>query len=150
MSVGDRPPLLARLRVGTKLMLLALLPVGVLVAVSVVAAIDAWRAADDLRDFQAATQESFAAGDLARALSDERAATVLARLRPGSAAERPSARPSPGPTSRCGGPLTVRPRAPFTSMSPGVWRRSDASCRRRGCRPPPGRPATPRSPTATG
>ena len=48
---------------------------------------DAWRAADNLRDFQAATQESFAAGDLARALSDERAAAVLARLRPGSAAD---------------------------------------------------------------
>ena len=59
---------------------------GVLVAVSV-AAIDGWRAADDLRDFQAATRMSFAAGDLAGALSDERAATVLARLRPGSAAD---------------------------------------------------------------
>ena len=81
----DRPPLLARLRVGTKLMLLALLPVGLLVAVSVAVTVDAWRAADALRDFQAETRMSFAAGDLARALSDERAATVLARLRPGSA-----------------------------------------------------------------
>ena len=87
MRVGDRPPLLARLRVGTKLMLLALLPVGVLVAVSVAAAVDGWRAADALRDFKAATRMSFAAGDLARALSEERAATVLARLRPGSAAD---------------------------------------------------------------
>ena len=43
-------------------MLLALLPVAVLVAVSVVAVMDAWRAADNLRDFQAATRESFAAG----------------------------------------------------------------------------------------
>jgi PAS domain S-box-containing protein len=87
MREGDRPALLARLRVGTKLMLLALLPVGVLVVVAVVAVIDAWRAADNLRDYQAATQQSFAAGGLARALSDERAATVLARLRPGAAAD---------------------------------------------------------------
>ena len=87
MRVRDRPPLLARLRVGTKLMLLALLPVGLLVAVSVAVTIDAWRAADALRDFQAETRMSFAAGDLAGALSDERAATVLARLRPGSAAD---------------------------------------------------------------
>jgi PAS domain S-box-containing protein len=86
-TARDHPPLLARLRVGTKLMLMALLPVGVLVAVAVVAVFDAWHAADDLRDFQAATQESFAAGDLARSLSDERAAAVLARLRPGSAAD---------------------------------------------------------------
>ena len=87
MSVRDRPALLARLRVGTKLMLLALLPVGLLVAVSVAVTIDAWRAADALRDFQAETRMSFAAGDLAGALSDERAATVLARLRPGSAGD---------------------------------------------------------------
>jgi hypothetical protein len=133
MREGDRPALLARLRVGTKLMLLALLPVGVLVIVAVVAVIDAWRAADNLRDFQAATQQSFAAGDLARALSDERAATVLARLRPGSAAD-----------------AAARPRPPFPSMSPDVWRRSEGSCRCRGSRPPPGRPATRRSQTATG
>jgi PAS domain S-box-containing protein len=87
MRVGTRPPLLARLRVGTKLMLLALLPVGVLVAVSVVATIDGWRAADALHDFQTETRASFAAGDFARALSDERAATVLARLRPGASAD---------------------------------------------------------------
>jgi PAS domain S-box-containing protein len=86
-TARDHLPLLARLRVGTKLMLMALLPVGVLVAVAVVAVFDAWHAADDLRDFRAATQESFAAGDLARALSDERAAAVLARLRPGPAAD---------------------------------------------------------------
>ena len=85
--VRDRPPLLARLRVGTKLMLLALLPVGLLVAVSVAVTVDAWRAADALRDYQAETRMSFAAGDLAGALSDERAATVLAQLRPGSAAD---------------------------------------------------------------
>ena len=107
MSVRDRPALLARLRVGTKLMLLALLPVGLLVAVSVAVTIDAWRAADALRDFQAETRMSFAASDLAGALSDERAATVLARLRPGSTA--------------------VRPRRPLTSMSPGVSPRSGGS-----------------------
>jgi PAS domain S-box-containing protein len=86
-TARDHPPLLARLRVGTKLMLMALLPVGVLVAVAVVAVFNAWHAADDLRGFRAATQESFAAGDLAHALSDERAAAVLARLQPGSAAD---------------------------------------------------------------
>ncbi|MDA0166857.1 PAS domain S-box protein [Solirubrobacter ginsenosidimutans] len=84
---GEHLPLLARLRVGTKLMLLALLPVGVLAAASVTAAVGAWRAADDLRDFQAETRASFAAGDLARALSDERAAIMLARLGPNSAAD---------------------------------------------------------------
>src|SRR4029078_13700510 len=88
-AARDHLPLLARLRVGTKLMLMALLPVGVLVAVAVVAVFDAWHAADDLRDFRTATQESFAAGDLARTLSDERAAAVLARLRPGPAADAP-------------------------------------------------------------
>jgi PAS domain S-box-containing protein len=83
-TAADRVGLLARLRVGTKLMLLALLPVCLLAAVALVAVIDAWRAADDLREFQAETQQSFAAGDLARTLSDERAATVLGRLGAGS------------------------------------------------------------------
>ena len=84
-------------------MLMALLPVGVLVAVAVVAVVDAWHAADDLRDFQAATQESFAAGDLTRTLSDERAAAVLARLRPGRGGRR-GRRRGPAPDRRQAGP----------------------------------------------
>ena len=85
-AAKTRPPSSSTGKIGSSDSALVL-PVGVLVAVSVVAASDAWRAADDLRAFQAATRESFAAGDLTRALSDERAATVLARLRPGSAAD---------------------------------------------------------------
>ena len=78
-------PLLARLGVGAKLTLLVLLPVGVLLAFTIGGAVDDWRNASARRDFQRATQQSFAEARLATAFADERAATALALLRPGPA-----------------------------------------------------------------
>jgi len=79
---GHRPPLLARLRVGTKLMLLVLLPVGVLVGFMTITAINDWDAAADLHQFQSATRESFALTGVAQELAAERTAAVLLRLQP--------------------------------------------------------------------
>ncbi len=79
--------LLARLRVGTKLLLLALLPVGVLLTLTVVSAAGQWREAAQLRDFDRSTRVSFAAGALADALAQERLATMLDALRPGPQVE---------------------------------------------------------------
>ncbi|MDT5184523.1 MAG: hypothetical protein QOI29_2681, partial [Mycobacterium sp.] len=76
-------PLLGRLGVGAKLMLLVLLPVGVLLGFTIAASVDNWRTALSLRDFQNATEQSFAATDVAAALADERTAAALAILRPG-------------------------------------------------------------------
>jgi PAS domain S-box-containing protein len=75
-------PLLARLKVGTKLMLLVLLPVCVLLGFTGLNAAGDWRAATGLRDYDAATQLSFAVTGVADQLADERAAAVLLRLRP--------------------------------------------------------------------
>jgi hypothetical protein len=65
-SNARKVPLLARVRVGTKLMLLVLLPVCVLLGLTVLSALAQWRDADVLRGFRTATQVSFAtvgAGD---------------------------------------------------------------------------------------
>ena len=62
-----RRPLLGRLGVGAKLMLLVLLPVGVLLGFTIAASVDNWRTALSLRDFQNATEQSFAATDVAAA-----------------------------------------------------------------------------------
>ena len=78
-------PLLGRLGVGAKLMLLVLLPVGVLLGFTIAASVDNWRTALSLRDFQNATEQSFAATDVAAALADERTAAALVILRPGDA-----------------------------------------------------------------
>jgi hypothetical protein len=51
-------PLLGRLGVGAKLMLLVLLPVGVLLGFTIAASVDNWRTALSLRDFQNATEQS--------------------------------------------------------------------------------------------
>jgi PAS domain S-box-containing protein len=77
-----RAPLLARLKVGTKLMLLVLLPVCVLLGFTGLNAAGNWRAATGLRDYYAATQLSLAVTGVADQLADERAAAVLLRLRP--------------------------------------------------------------------
>ena len=82
---SPRPPLLARLRVGTKLMLLALLPVGVLVGFMTITAVNDWDAARDLQTFQAATRQAFALGGVADQLARERTAAVLLRLQPSPA-----------------------------------------------------------------
>ncbi len=82
---GRRPPLLARLRVGTKLMLLVLLPVGVLVGYMTITAINDWDAAADLRQFQTAVRQSFALAGAADQLAAERTAAVLLQLQPSPA-----------------------------------------------------------------
>ncbi|HEX9355540.1 MAG TPA: PAS domain S-box protein [Streptosporangiaceae bacterium] len=79
-------PLLARLRVGTKLMLLALLPVCVLLGFTTLTAVSDGRAANDLQNFQAATRLSFATAGLADRLAAERTAAVLLRLQPAAQA----------------------------------------------------------------
>jgi len=76
-----RTPLLARLKVGTKLMLLVLLPVCVLLGFTTVTAVADWRAASQLQSFQTATRLSLAAARLADRLADERTAAVLLRMR---------------------------------------------------------------------
>jgi PAS domain S-box-containing protein len=68
------------MRVGTKLMVLVLLPVCGLLAFASVAAIDHWRAADRLRDFRSATRLSFAAAGVAEAVANERTAVIVSRL----------------------------------------------------------------------
>lgn len=84
-TAGHRPPLLARLRVGTKLMLLVLLPVGVLVGFMTITAINDWDAAADLRQFQTATRQSFTVAAAGEQLAAERTAAVLLRLQPSPA-----------------------------------------------------------------
>ena len=80
-----RKPLLGRLGVGAKLMLLVLLPVGVLLGFTIAGSANNWRTALSLRDFQNATEQSFAATDVAATVADERTAAALAILRPGDA-----------------------------------------------------------------
>ena len=79
---GARTPLLARLKVGTKLMLLVLLPVCVLLGFTTVTAVADWRAANELQNFRAETRLSFATAALADQLAAERTAAVLLRLQP--------------------------------------------------------------------
>jgi len=81
-----RIPLLARLKVGTKLMLLVLLPVCVLLGFTSLTALADWRAASGLQDFRTATRLSFAMAGVADQLAAERTATVLLRLRPSAQA----------------------------------------------------------------
>jgi len=81
-----RIPLLARLKVGTKLMLLVLLPVGVLLGFTTVNAVADWHAADQLAAVRTAPQLSFAAAAAADRLAAERTAAVMLRLRPGAQA----------------------------------------------------------------
>jgi signal transduction histidine kinase len=77
-------PLLARLKVGTKLMLLVLLPVGVLLGFTGVTAWADWRAASQLQDFRTATKLSFATAGVADKLAVERTAAAALRLRSGT------------------------------------------------------------------
>ena len=77
---------LARLKVGTKLMLLVLLPVGVLLGFTGVTALADWHAASQLQDFRAATRLSFATAGVAGQLATERTAAARVRLRPGAQA----------------------------------------------------------------
>src|ERR1700722_14088578 len=76
--------LLTQLKVGTKLMLLVLLPVCVLLAFTSVNAMADWRFANVLGSYQTATQMSFATAALADQLAAERTAAVLEAVRPGT------------------------------------------------------------------
>ena len=84
---GTRAPLLARLKVGTKLMLLVLLPVCVLLGFTGLTALADWHAASQLQGFRAATRLSFATAGVAGQLATERTAAAMARLRPGAQAQ---------------------------------------------------------------
>jgi len=77
---ATRIGVLARMRVGTKLLLLVLLPVCGLLVFASIAAIDHWRAADHLRSFQSETRLSFASANALGTLADERTAVTLGRL----------------------------------------------------------------------
>ena len=74
-ALARRTPLLARLGVGAKLMLLVLLPVAVLLGVTIAGSVNAWRNASALSDFRRATEQSFVVSDLVTALADERTHT---------------------------------------------------------------------------
>jgi signal transduction histidine kinase len=78
---------LARLKVGTKLMLLVLLPVCVLLGFTGFTALADWHAASQLQDFRAATGLSFATAGVAGQLATERTAAAMVRLRPGAQAQ---------------------------------------------------------------
>src|SRR5436309_14785516 len=75
---------LARLKVGTKLMLLVLLPVCVLLGFTGFTALAAWHAASQLQDFRAVTRLSFATAGVADQLSPERPPPAQLRVRPGA------------------------------------------------------------------
>jgi signal transduction histidine kinase len=79
-----RIPVLARLKVGTKLMLLVLLPVGVLLGFTGVTAWADWRAASQLQDFRTATKLSFTTAGVADRLAVERTAAAALSLRSGT------------------------------------------------------------------
>jgi signal transduction histidine kinase len=78
---------LARLKVGTKLMLLVLLPVCVLLGFTGFTALADWHAASQLQDFRAATRLSFATAGVAGQLATERTAAAMVRLQPGAQAQ---------------------------------------------------------------
>jgi hypothetical protein len=73
--------------VGTKLMLLVLLPVCVLLGFTGLTALADWHAASQLQDFRAATRLSFATAGVAGQLATERTAAAMVRLRPGAQAQ---------------------------------------------------------------
>jgi PAS domain S-box-containing protein len=82
---GTRVGVLARMRVGTKLLLLVLIPTCGLFAFATVTAIDHWQAANRLREFRDATRQSFASAGVAEALASERLAVsagLLGDMRP--------------------------------------------------------------------
>jgi hypothetical protein len=64
-------------------MLLVLLPVCGLVVFASIAAVGDWRQADRLREFRSATRLSFASAQAFQAVSGERMAATLSRLRHG-------------------------------------------------------------------
>jgi PAS domain S-box-containing protein len=86
-AAAARTPLLARLRVSTKLMLLVMLPVCVLVGFTAATSVNDWTTAGQLQGFQSATRLSVTTAGLADRLAAERTAAVLLRVRPGAPAQ---------------------------------------------------------------
>ena len=87
-----------RMRVGTKLLLLAMLPVCCVAALGVVSAVSDFRNADRLSSYRAMARLSFVLEPLATDLDHERRAAVLVRVwipapRGRSSSSLPSARP---------------------------------------------------------
>ncbi|MER7968618.1 PAS domain S-box protein [Streptomyces sp. NPDC096080] len=80
-----RAPLLSRLRVGHKLLLLVLLPVTGLVALTAFGALAQWEEARTLERFRSAIDVSFATSGVSDAVATERVDAVRARLRPDTA-----------------------------------------------------------------
>ena len=74
------------MRVGTKLLLLALLPVGCVFALAAVSAVSDYRNASRLSRYRADAELSFALAPLAVDVAHERRAAVLVRVDPGAAA----------------------------------------------------------------
>jgi PAS domain S-box-containing protein len=77
---ATRVGVLARMRVGTKLMLLVLLPVCALLVFASIAAVDDFRDASRLRDFRSAARLSLEPARAMEALAGERTAESLNRL----------------------------------------------------------------------
>src|SRR3974390_2754273 len=76
-----------RMRVGTKLLLLALLPVCCVFALVVVSAVSDYRSADRLSPYRSDARLSFAIAPLVTDLDHERRAAALVRLEPGATAD---------------------------------------------------------------
>jgi hypothetical protein len=148
-SARARTPLLARLKVGTKLMLLVLLPVCVLLGFTSLTALADWRAASGLQGYRTATRLSVATAAVADRLAAERTAAVLLRLRPGWQAQAGLAAAQREVDQAC-----TRPRAvPRAGTEPWTWpagsKRPGGSWRPCGSRSPAGRFLSRRSPTRT-
>ena len=75
------------MRVGTKLLLLAMLPVCCVVGLAVVSGVSNYRTASRLSSYRAEARLSFVLAPLAVDLAHERRAAVLVRLDPGAAAD---------------------------------------------------------------
>ena len=85
MRAGSLASPIKRMRVGTKLLLLAILPVCCVAALVVVSAVSDFRAADRLSSYRAEARLSFVLAPLAVDLDHERRAAVLVRVDPGPA-----------------------------------------------------------------
>lgn len=114
--------------VGTKLLLLALLPVCCVVALVVVSAVSDFRTASRLSSYRAQARLSFALAPLVVNLGNERRAAVLARLTPGPAAQAQLAAYERGTTQAFD---TARATAAHVAASSDVAGGLDAARRQR-------------------
>jgi PAS domain S-box-containing protein len=86
LRLGGLASPIKRMRVGTKLLLLAMLPVCCFVGLVVVSAVSDYRTASRLSSYRTQARLSFVLAPLAVDLAHERRAAVLTRLEPGAAA----------------------------------------------------------------